>query len=98
MRRSFVTTGLSTVPGLMKKTDWFADQPTLADTIRNAALARDWRGKRLIHQSRLRLQDLKEAESCLLSAEKQIQSCRTFDELHHMVCACVKRMFPPEAR
>jgi hypothetical protein len=80
-------------PRIDAEDHWFAAQPTLADAISNAGLARDWRGKRLPHANRFSPHLLKKSASALLHAEDSIAGCRSFDQLHQIVNASLKTIW-----
>jgi hypothetical protein len=64
---------------------WFVRQPSLHAAITNAALARTSSGKRFDHQRRLAPAALKDAARALLDAERDIATCRTFDDLYALI-------------
>jgi hypothetical protein len=64
----------------------FAQMPDLATAIRDAALARRADGKCEDHQRRVGLARLGPFEQSLQQARDAIAQCRTFDDLHAIVC------------
>lgn len=76
-------------PRIDEEERWFAAQPSLAAAIHAAALATDWRGKRLPHANRFPATKLKKAEAALLAVEANIAASQSFAELHRTVCAAL---------
>ena len=74
-------------PRAQAELDWFIRQPTLRDAIKNAALARNSKGKRYSHQRRIRRAAIQEALSILPHESKRIERCRTFAELFKLINA-----------
>lgn len=68
-----------------KELAWFASRPSFEDTVRVAALAQDWRGKRLAHQRRIPGAVLLQCKERLLSSIAQLRACETFEQLYETV-------------
>jgi hypothetical protein len=64
---------------------WFLRQPMLGDAIKNAALARNSRGKRYSHQRRIKRAAIQEALSILSNESHRIERSRTFAELFELI-------------
>jgi hypothetical protein len=64
---------------------WFEGQATLEDAVRCAALARDARGKRYSHQTRIKRTAIAQAEQRLLAAVEDLRRCESFDEVYRLV-------------
>jgi hypothetical protein len=61
--------------------DWFRRQPSLEDAVITAARAKDHRGKRYNHQTRITRQALSEAEKALFD---QCDSLRDYNSFHEL--------------
>jgi hypothetical protein len=72
-------------PDFIAELDWFRSQPTLVKAIREAALARDSRGKRLSHQRRLLRPVTPAAWRKLRLRQRQLESCKNFSQLYRVV-------------
>ncbi len=68
---------------------WFAIQPTLAQAVSVAALAKGPGGKRFSHQRRLQESVLVESRRILLEEIERLQSSSSFDELFSAVESCI---------
>jgi hypothetical protein len=64
---------------------WFIIQPTLEQAVSTAARARKPSGKRFGHQRRIPESVLRQSEKALLDAMPNLQSAKTFEELHHII-------------
>lgn len=72
-----------------KELHWFAIQPSLAQAVSLAALARGPGGKRFSHQRRLQESVLIEGRRRLLQAVGRLQSASSFDDLFSVVESCI---------
>lgn len=68
----------------------FADQETVSDAIKEAALCLTEKGKRHPHQYRIPGESLAEANRRLQQKRGKIKECKTFGDLHHMVNAVTR--------
>lgn len=68
-----------------KERAWFEGQPSFEDAVRVAALAQDWRGKRLPHQRRIPGAVLLKCKERLLVSIPEMETCETFERLHETV-------------
>lgn len=68
-----------------KERAWFEQQPSFEDAVRTAALAQDWRRKRLSHQRRIPGAALLRCKERLLASIPEMRTCKTFEELHETV-------------
>lgn len=68
---------------------FFTSQPTFTETIEVSALCQDSAGKRFSHQRRRSQATLIEARDILVSRSRQLQRCRSFQELHDAVNSLV---------
>jgi len=64
---------------------WFQLQRSFREAIHRAGRAEGPGGKRLSHQRRLSRETLRRCEATLLSAERDLQRARAFDELYALV-------------
>lgn len=71
--------------------DYYRQKPNLESAIVSASRAERNDGKRHSHQRRLRNGTIQRAQEALLAARDEIQTCKTFDELHGLIC----RLFRP---
>src|SRR5438128_2340688 len=72
-------------PKAKEELDWFRQQPSLDAAISVAALAINSNGKRFPHQYKIARSALPKALVRLLSARDQVEHCRSFHELLHVV-------------
>ncbi|GAB4377368.1 MAG: hypothetical protein Kow00121_26600 [Elainellaceae cyanobacterium] len=72
-------------PYAQTELNWFRQQPSLESAIEKAAFAVNSQGKRHPHQRRLKKSTLEEAHQTLLSNIKEIQHCKSFDDLFTLV-------------
>jgi hypothetical protein len=70
---------------LKRELNWFAKQPSLDKAIDDAAMSRNWKGKRFVHQRRIRAGVLRAARELLLAAEPRIRKCDNFEELSQVI-------------
>jgi len=77
-------------PRAQAELDWFIRQPTLRDAIKNAALARNSRGKRYSHQRRIKRVAIQEALSILSNESDRIERSRTFAQLFRLINAALE--------
>jgi hypothetical protein len=71
---------------------WFASAPTLIAALTRAAHSVDWRGKRFLHQRRIKRRALALAEMRLLRAYRKIAHCADFDSLLNTISAEVRNI------
>jgi hypothetical protein len=64
---------------------WFASQPSLRQAIVAASLAKDHRGKRYRHQTRIPQRSLEESRRVLVEHCKEIERCSSFDDLFDLI-------------
>ena len=55
------------------------------EALERAALAKDGRGKRFSHQTRLEGSKLRKARNILLDAAEELRQCKSFDQLHYLI-------------
>lgn len=74
-------------PLLDREICYFKEQPSVIEAINKAAMAEMSSGKRSSHQPYYKFFDteMEEARLHLLAKEKQIHTCRDFDEIHEVV-------------
>ena len=70
-----------------KEQRWFAIQPNLEEAIRQAALARSPKGKRLSHQRRIPNAVLTESYRQLLDSLATLREAQSFEALHALVAS-----------
>ena len=80
------------LPNHRKETQWFANQPTLADAIAKATMAENHCGKRYRHQCRIPRQILRASFQKLYRKEDAIRACESFDELHSLIKLTLKNI------
>ena len=78
---------------LQEKT-FFEEMPSLKLAIYHAAFALDHRtpSKRYSHQRRIRQAPMRQAYKYLSDALVKIKNCKTFDELHELLCVAFLRI------
>jgi len=74
-----------------KELRWFKEQPSFAEALENAALAKNCCGKRFAHQRRMQEKALKEAKDGLQKKTHQLKKSKNFDEL----LVCIEQAIKP---
>lgn len=74
-------------PQAQRELNFFAQLPSLELAIESAALATDECGKRFDHQRRIKRASLRHARTAFLGALSTLRDCKSFDDLHSLVCA-----------
>lgn len=62
--------------------DFFQSIPTLIEAITKAGMAVDRRGKRQVHQQRLKKATLEKSRNALIQIQRRIRDAKNFDGLH----------------
>jgi hypothetical protein len=83
--RSFAPISAASGRAPQGELEWFAHQPSLAQTIRTAALAVTSQGKRYSHQRRITKAALQQALEILLNQERKIHRSRNFGDLFNLI-------------
>lgn len=78
-------------PKFERKLSWHAQQPDLETAMDRAARATNSQGKRYKHQRRIDKDALPKAREALLASGEAIRECQSFDELHDLIEATVKK-------
>jgi hypothetical protein len=71
-------------PRAQDELESFRSRP-FEEALERAAQAKDERGKRFSHQTRLEGSQLRKAKNILLDAAKEICRCKSFDDLHNLI-------------
>lgn len=76
-------------PRLDEQLEYFATLPSFEAAVEAAAMAKDKRGKRLLHQRRLKRLSLMQVKEKLLAILPNLRTCGSFEELHTLVVSSV---------
>lgn len=79
-------------PRLTAQLDHFARQLSLKAAILDAGMARNAKGKRFRHQSRLRKNALEECTERLLARQTALAGAKSFDDIHDIVESAIREI------
>ena len=80
-------------PRAQAELQWFEAQPSLQRAIEHAALATNSRGKRYLHQRRLKRKTLEQALDILLAHKRQLRKAESFDKVFQLVETALEDVF-----